>query len=100
MDFSAVAHNAAGASASLHLEAAASPEDATLAGEATVVVIVPSRGREGHLKKFKDYWRWFAAKGNEPQKVKRWEIIVTEQLDALIFNRGWTFNVGWPSSRP
>lgn len=58
-----------------------------------VVVIIPFRDREGHFVNFKKYWQWFASEG-APRKVRRWEIYVVEQFDALSFNRGWNFNVG------
>jgi len=63
----------------------------------TVVVIIPFRDREGHLVKFKEYWRWFAQEGIVPRKVSRWEVLVVEQFDSETFNRGWTFNVGLAS---
>lgn len=67
----------------------------TGASSDTVVVIIPFRDREGHLDKFKTYWRWFAAEGMKPHTVKRWVIYIVEQFDTMPFNRGWTFNVGF-----
>eukprot|EP00928_Gymnodinium_smaydae_P069890 TRINITY_DN5370_c0_g3_i1.p1 TRINITY_DN5370_c0_g3~~TRINITY_DN5370_c0_g3_i1.p1 ORF type:complete len:960 (+),score=230.47 TRINITY_DN5370_c0_g3_i1:249-3128(+) len=64
-------------------------------GPKTVAVIIPFRDREGHLVKFKKFWKWFAAEGRVPPTVARWEIFVVEQFDSRTFNRGWTFNVGF-----
>lgn len=70
------------------------PAGAPASGGSTVVVIIPFRDREGHLVKFKQYWRWFAKEGWTPRKVTRWEVFIVEQFDSETFNRGWNFNVG------
>ena len=58
----------------------------------TVVVIIPFRDRESHLKLFKQYWRWFSEHGRNPKTVQRWYVFVAEQFDSETFNRGWNFN--------
>ncbi|CAE7235823.1 bre-4, partial [Symbiodinium necroappetens] len=75
----------------------------------TVVVIIPFRDRENHLKLFKPFWRWFAESGRSPKTVQRWVVVVAEQFDVAClhhlhqvsiavqvqtFNRGWNFNAG------
>mmetsp|Transcript_7881 Transcript_7881/g.18422 ORF Transcript_7881/g.18422 Transcript_7881/m.18422 type:complete len:936 (+) Transcript_7881:134-2941(+) len=60
----------------------------------TIAVMIPFRDREGHLEKFKEYWRWFAKEGSGAPGTVRWEIMVMEQFDSVVFNRGWCFNVG------
>ncbi|CAE7615614.1 B4GALT6 [Symbiodinium sp. KB8] len=60
----------------------------------TVVVIIPFRDRENHLKLFKPFWRWFAESGRSPKTVQRWVVVVAEQFDVQTFNRGWNFNAG------
>jgi len=63
-------------------------------GVKTIAVMIPFRDREGHLVKFKEYWRWFAKEGHGGHHKIRWEIMVMEQFDSQVFNRGWCFNVG------
>lgn len=58
----------------------------------TVVVIIPFRDRESHLKLFKQYWRWFSEHGRIPKTVQHWVVFVAEQFDSETFNRGWNFN--------
>ncbi|CAJ1447097.1 unnamed protein product [Effrenium voratum] len=58
----------------------------------TVLLVIPFRDRESHLKLFKQYWRWFAEHGRNPKTVQRWVVYVSEQFDSQTFNRGWNFN--------
>lgn len=58
-----------------------------------VVISIPYRDREGQWIEFMQQFEKFVNDSPE-QNVRSWIIILVDQFDAELFNRGWLFNVG------